>query len=108
MRGRDSAGELATAAPAPRANPDLAGHEAAESALRQLFQSGRLPHALLLSGPRGIGKATLAFRFARFVLATGAGQGSPAGLFGNGGADPADAGESGLAISPESGTFRRV
>ena len=28
-----------------------------------------MPHAVLLSGPRGIGKATLAFRFARFVLA---------------------------------------
>jgi DNA polymerase III subunit delta' len=105
--GRDTAGEpLTDAPPAPRANPDLVGHEAAESALRQLFQSGRLPHALLLSGPRGIGKATLAFRFARFVLANGAGQGSPSGLFGDG--DDGGSSETGLAISPESGTFRRV
>jgi DNA polymerase-3 subunit delta' len=77
--------------PAPRANPDLFGHETAESALRQLFDSGRMPHALLLSGPRGIGKATLAFRFARFVLAGGA---------------ASDAG--GLAIAPDCGVFRRV
>ena len=81
--------------------PSLLGREAAESALRRLFESGRLPHALLLSGPRGIGKATLAFRFARFVLANGAGEGSPGGL--SGGSE-----ESGLAIAPESGTFRRV
>jgi len=105
--GRDSAGEPAPAAPpAPRANPELVGHEAAESALRQLLQSGRLPHALLLSGPRGIGKATLAFRFARYVLANGAGEGSPGGLFGDG--DDGGSSDAGLAISPQSGTFRRV
>ena len=42
-------------------------------------QSNRLPHAWLLSGPRGIGKATLAYRFARFLL-KGEGEG---GLFGD-------------------------
>ena len=56
---------------APRANPDLVGHEYAERELRRLFEGGRVPHAILLSGPRGIGKATLAFRFARFLLANG-------------------------------------
>ncbi len=89
------------AAPAPRTNSELFGHEAAESALRRLFEAGRLPHALLLSGPRGIGKATLAFRLARFVLANGGGEGAPGGLFG-------DTDASGLAIAPDSGTFRRV
>jgi DNA polymerase-3 subunit delta' len=89
-------------APSPRANPDLIGHEATEAALRQLVDSGRLPHALLLSGPRGIGKATLAFRFARFVLSQG-GEGGALDMFGA----PVD-GEPGLAVSPESGVFRRV
>jgi DNA polymerase-3 subunit delta' len=99
--GRDSAGTADRAvAPVPRTNPDLLGHEALESALRGQFESGRLPHALLLSGPRGIGKATLAFRLARFVLAHGAGE-APIGLFD-------DSAASGLAILPESGTFRRV
>lgn len=33
------------------------------------FRANRLPHAWLIGGPEGIGKATLAWRFARFVLA---------------------------------------
>src|SRR6266478_2280524 len=89
------------AAPAPRTNPELLGHAAAESALRRLFEAGRLPHALLLSGPRGVGKATLAFRLARFVLANGGGEGALGGLFG-------DTDAKRLTIDPESGTFRRV
>ena len=60
----------------PRENPDLCGHEQAEQALYEAWRSGRLHHAWLLSGPRGIGKATLAFRFARFVLAGGPKQGA--------------------------------
>jgi DNA polymerase-3 subunit delta' len=99
--GRDGADDPAI--PAPRANPDLVGHEAAESALLRLFQSGRLPHALLLSGPRGIGKATLAFRFARFVLASGAGEGAPGGLFGLGGSGGSGTGDNGLEFAPDSG-----
>ena len=54
----------------PPANPDLFGHDAAEATLLRALQSGRLPHAWLITGPRGIGKATLAFRFARFLLVT--------------------------------------
>jgi DNA polymerase-3 subunit delta' len=55
--------------PDPRANPDLLGHAAAEAALLDAARSGRLHHAWLLLGPPGIGKATLAFRFARRLLA---------------------------------------
>ena len=53
----------------PRRATSLVGHTAAEQRLLHAHQSGKLHHAWLLSGPRGIGKATLAWRFARFLLA---------------------------------------
>lgn len=56
---------------APIANPDLIGHEAAEATLLQAFQSGRMHHGWLLTGPSGIGKATLAHRFSRFLAVDG-------------------------------------
>jgi DNA polymerase-3 subunit delta' len=62
------------AAPDPRANPLLLGHEAAEATLANALRSGRMHHAWLLAAPPGVGKATLAFRFARRLLA-----GIPAG-----------------------------
>ncbi len=61
------------ALPPPEANPDLIGHADAEQAFLDAYGSGRMPHAWLIGGPRGIGKATLAFRCARFLLAQGAG-----------------------------------
>jgi len=53
----------------PRETSGLIGHRDAEAALLQAYRSGRIPHAWLLGGPMGIGKATLAYRMARFVLA---------------------------------------
>ncbi len=47
----------------------LFGHAAAEQTLLDAYKSGRMAHAWLIGGPPGIGKGTLAFRFARFVLA---------------------------------------
>ena len=52
----------------PRKATDLIGHEAAERVLLDSWNSGRMPHAWLLTGRKGIGKATLAYRMARFVL----------------------------------------
>jgi DNA polymerase III subunit delta' len=66
--------------PPPWRRDRLLGHETAEKTMLAAHQSGRLHHAWLLAGPRGIGKATLAWRFARFLLA-GQVQG---GLFGGG------------------------
>ena len=53
----------------PRETADLFGHREAEMALLNAYRSGRIPHAWLIGGPQGIGKATLAYRMARFVLA---------------------------------------
>ncbi|MDH5188098.1 MAG: DNA polymerase III subunit delta' [Rhodospirillaceae bacterium] len=59
--------------PRPRKNPFLTGHDDAEKKLLESFNSGRMHHAWLISGPRGIGKATLAYRFARHILSHGEG-----------------------------------
>jgi DNA polymerase III subunit delta' len=74
---------------APRANPRLLGHEAAEATLAQALRSGRMHHAWLITGSEGIGKATLAYRFARRLLA-----GIPA--------------DDTLALDPADPVFRRV
>ncbi|MBV9538956.1 MAG: DNA polymerase III subunit delta' [Acidisphaera sp.] len=74
----------------PRANPWLVGHVGVEAELCEAMRSGRLHHAWLLSGPAGVGKATLAFRFARRLLAGGV---------------PA---EGSLALPEKHPTFRRV
>lgn len=47
----------------------LFGHREVEDALLRAYQSGKMPHAFLIGGTQGIGKALLARRFARFVLA---------------------------------------
>jgi DNA polymerase-3 subunit delta' len=60
-------------APAPRENPRLIGHDAAERAILDATRGGRLHHAWLITGPDGVGKATLAYRFARRLLAGEAG-----------------------------------
>jgi DNA polymerase-3 subunit delta' len=74
----------------PRANPELVGHDAAARSMEAAARSGRMHHAWLICGPPGIGKATLAWRFARWLLA-----GMPEG------AAP-------LAVDPASAVFRRV
>ena len=67
-------------APHPRQTPRVFGHDRAEAVFLDAHASGRLHHAWLLAGPRGIGKATLAWRIARFLLAEPAAE--PDGLFG--------------------------
>src|SRR5487761_1281595 len=60
--------EAADQAPHPRATAVLFGHAVAETVLLAAYRSARVPHAFLIGGPKGIGKATLAYRMARFVL----------------------------------------
>lgn len=67
-------------APHPRETPRLFGHEAAEAAFLRAYISGRMHHGWLLTGPKGVGKATLAWRIARFLLTTPEDDGG--GLFG--------------------------
>lgn len=78
----------------PRRRAMLLGHARAEETLLHAYRGGRLHHAWLIGGRRGIGKATLAYRFARFLLR----HPDPAGV----------AAGSSLAIDPTDPVFHRV
>jgi DNA polymerase-3 subunit delta' len=104
-----AAAETPATIPPPRANPDLVGHGEAEARLKEAFARGRLAHAWLITGPRGIGKATLAYRFARYVLARGKASAPEPSLFGA--PEPKTAPKSegeGLYLDPADPVFRRV
>jgi DNA polymerase-3 subunit delta' len=75
-------------APHPRETSVLFGQDAAEAQFLAAASAGRLHHAWLLTGPRGVGKATLAWRIARALIA----------------GDPVTR----LAIAPEAPTFRAL
>lgn len=53
----------------PYANPYLCGHQEAEELFLRAWKAGTLHNSLMITGPEGIGKATLAYRMARFLLA---------------------------------------
>ena len=91
-----------TEIPEPRSNTYLMGHEAAEKDYLGAWSGGRLAHAWLICGPRGIGKATLAYRMARFALAQVGGAQNAADMFG---APPEP---TSLAMSADDPVFRRV
>jgi DNA polymerase III subunit delta' len=80
----------------PRETLQLFGHAEAERTLLDAYRSGRIPHAWLIGGPRGIGKATLAYRMARFVLAHPDPQ------------DPAAQSAASLAVEPDHPVARRI
>jgi DNA polymerase-3 subunit delta' len=66
---------------APREVEPVFGHHAAIEEFDDALRSGRVHHAWLLVGPEGIGKATLAYRFARTVLGEGGLHGDAAAVF---------------------------
>ncbi|SLN34857.1 DNA polymerase III subunit tau [Aquimixticola soesokkakensis] len=84
----------------PRFAPRVIGHEAAEAAFLDAYNSGRMHHAWLVHGPKGVGKATLAWRIARFLLDQPGDAGG--GLFG------APEVPHSLDVDPESGPARRA
>ncbi len=86
MRVEPSGAETLT----PRTNPNLIGQTSLEKELVERIQNNKMPHALILHGSKGIGKATLAFRLARFLLRR------------------APAQDETLFISPEEPVFRQV
>ena len=75
--------------PEPRENPLMFGHAGAQAQVLEAMRSGRMHHAWLITGAPGVGKATLAFRFARRLLA---------------GLKPGDT----LGMDPADPVFRRI
>ncbi|WP_029355966.1 DNA polymerase III subunit delta' [Bosea sp. 117] len=69
MSGETPEADRLEGTPHPRDREVLYGHHTAEAMVREAWDAGRLPHALLIGGPQGVGKATFAYRVARFVLA---------------------------------------
>lgn len=86
-------------APHPRETVTLYGQDEAQSAFLTAFNAGRLHSGWLITGPRGVGKATLAWKIATFLLAQ---QDADDGLFGA--PPPPET----LAIDPESQDARLI
>ena len=63
----------------PRNNSGLSGHEAAEIT----FNLDKVHHAWMVTGPKGVGKATLAYKMARFLLSNAPTNVKNTALFGN-------------------------
>jgi DNA polymerase-3 subunit delta' len=87
----------------PRESSLCLGHEDVEKKLLDLINSGAMPHALIFSGQRGIGKATMAFRLARYLFKNGTSDEAQDSLFG----DTPEAASS-LSINTEDPIFPRV
>jgi len=66
--------------PHPRETAHLAGHDAALGRAARAIRAGHPPQAWLITGPPGVGKATLAYRIARYLLAFGATERGPEDL----------------------------
>jgi len=94
--------DRADGAPHPRHAPDLIGQDRAEAAFLAAQGAGRLHHAWLITGPPGVGKATLAWRIARWLLADAPRDAAP-GLFA-----AADSAPERLDTDPGSPRNRRI
>lgn len=58
---------------------EVIGHEEAKTRLRTAADTGRIPHAILLHGPSGIGKTRLARAFAQYINCTDRREGDSCG-----------------------------
>ncbi len=94
-------GEIDTSG--PRFTHQVFGHESAERTFLDAYNQERLHHAWLISGPKGVGKATLAWKFAKFLLTQPLETGP--GLFGD--ALPQETPAS-LDVEPESPEVQRI
>lgn len=90
----------------PATTPFLEGHKKTAQIFLDSYEAGRLHHAWLIAGPRGIGKATLAYHLARFLLKQDGSAGP--GLFGKEGPPAAKAGTDAFYTAEDDPLFMRV
>ena len=67
---------------APESMPFCLGHAEQEKQFLDLFKQNAMPHAMIFSGPKGVGKSVMAFRLARFLFKYGKQDDNQDGLFG--------------------------
>lgn len=91
--------DRADGAPHPRHTEQVFGQDAAEATVLTALNGGRRHHAWLITGPRGVGKASFAWRLARYLRTE---EDSGPGLFG----DPEPIAS--LDVSPEHPVARRM
>ena len=100
--GADAAAPASSLAP-PRENGEVLGHDAIEQSLLSLYNAGKLPHALIFAGPMGVGKTTMAFRVARFLLKHGSADANQDSLFGDAPEKPTN-----MHVSPDDPVSHKV
>lgn len=81
------------------------GHDTQEAKILEQLEAGRMPHGLIFTGPKGIGKATFAYRVARYILNQQPSDPNQDALFGG---DDLPQESQGLSVDPQSQTFRQV
>ena len=63
-----SQADQTTGLPHPNNTEQVFGHDAPSAQVLEAINGDRVHHAWMLTGPKGIGKATLAYKIARFLL----------------------------------------
>ena len=90
------------ALPQPRFAAEITGHRSIEQQLVDSINAGKIPHAMIFAGPQGVGKSTMAFRFAKAMLAAKTDDGPS--LFGA----PEPSVLTSLSVNPEDSSTRLV
>lgn len=88
----------------PVLTDNLIGHESNEREFLSAYNTGRLHHAWLITGPKGVGKATLAYKMSKFLLSQSL-HDDEGNLFGD--SLPPEEPTS-LSIDPDSATSQRI
>jgi DNA polymerase-3 subunit delta' len=89
--------------PSPKENLHFVGHKEAEEKFLSSWNSGKTSGSWLITGPKGVGKASLAYRIARFVFVNGKNK-EQGGLFGESAFEEFDS----LDVSAENEHVKKV